>query len=122
MKRLREKYLDRDVEFLKVYVREAHAGERAYREYSQHQDFDQKLSYARELVAEEDLTSPVLVDGMDEAVHRQYGSAPNMVYVINKAGNIAYKATWTVSEELDGVLAELTGEKLVLAASTSIAR
>ncbi len=52
---------------------------------------------------------------MDEAIHRQYGSLPNMVYVINKAGNIAYKATWTVAEKLDRVLAELTGKELVLA-------
>ncbi len=38
-----------------------------------------------------------------------------MVYVIDKAGNIAYKATWTMAEELDSVLAELTNEELVLA-------
>ena len=59
-------------------------------------------------VAKEDFTGPVLVDGMDEAVHRQYGSLPNMVYVIDKAGKIAYKTTWTVAEEIDSVLAELT--------------
>lgn len=59
------------------------------------------------LVAQEDFTGPVLVDGMDETVHRQYGSLSNMVYVIDKAGTIAYKATWTLAEELDQVLAEL---------------
>ncbi len=94
-----------------VYVREAHPGERAYREDSQHKDFTQKLSYARELVAREHLTGPVLVDGMDEGVHRQYGSLPNMIYVIDKAGNIAYKATWTVAEEVDQVLEELTADE-----------
>lgn len=100
------------MEFLVVYVREAHPGERAYREYSQPQCFEQKLTYARRLVAKKDLTCPVLVDGMEEAVHRQYGSLPNMVYVIDKAGNIAYKATWTVAEEIDVVLAELTADEL----------
>ncbi len=108
MKRLEEKYRDRDVAFLTVYVREAHPGERAYRAYAQPQDFAHKLAYARTLVTEEAITSPVLVDGMDEAVHRQYGSLPNMVYVIDKAGTIAYKATWTLADEIDGVLAELT--------------
>jgi hypothetical protein len=108
LKQLQEKYRNRDVEFLSVYVHEAHPGERAYREYSQPQEFGQKLAYARRLVAKEHFTGPILVDGMDEAVHRQYGSLPNMVYVIDKAGKIAYKATWTPVEEIDSVLAELT--------------
>jgi hypothetical protein len=30
-----------------------------------------------------------------------------MVYAIGKAGRIAYKAIWTVAEEIDSVLAEL---------------
>jgi Iodothyronine deiodinase len=111
LKQLQEKYRNRDVEFLTVYVREAHPGEGAYREYSQPQEFDQKLAYARMLVAKEHFTCPVLVDGMDEAVHRQYGSLPNMVYVIDKTGKIAYKATWTLAEELDQILAELTGDE-----------
>ena len=68
-------------------------------------------------MVKEDLTSPVLVDSMDEAVHRQYGSLPNMLYVIDKAGNIAYKSTWTVAEELDTVLTELTDHELVLSAT-----
>lgn len=115
LKRLEEKYRDRDVQFLVVYVREAHPGEPAYREYPQPRDFDQKLAHARELVAKEGLTCPVLVDGMDEAVHQQYGGLPNMVYVIDKAGDIAYKATWTRAEEIDRVLAELTADEPALA-------
>lgn len=111
MKRLGEKYRDRDVQFLVVYVREAHPGERAYRTYPQPRDFRQKLAYARELVAHEGLRCPILVDGMDEAVHQRYGGLPNMVYVLDKAGDIAYKATWTRAEEIDRVLAELTADE-----------
>lgn len=108
LKKLEEKYQDRDVAFLTVYVREPHSGERVYRNYSQPKNFDQKLAFARELIEKDQLTSPVLVDGMDEAVHRKYGSLPNMVYVIDKVGIIVYKSTWTVPGELDEVLAELT--------------
>lgn len=110
LKRLREKYRQRDVEFLILYVREAHPGERGYRAYSQPRDFGGKLAYARALARSEELPGPVLVDGMDEAVHRRYGGLPNMVYVVDKAGDVAYKATWTQAEEIDRVLAELTDE------------
>lgn len=108
LRRLEEKYRLQDVEFVTLYVREAHPGERGYRSYSPHRDFEHKLAYARHLVREERLTCRVLVDGMDETVHRRYGSLPNMVHVIDKDGNIAYKATWTMANEIDRVLAELT--------------
>lgn len=80
----------------------------------QHQNFDQKLGNARQLVAAENVSSPAVVDEMDVAAHRQYGSLPNMVSVIDKAGNIAYKDTLTMAEKSDTVMAELTDEKLVL--------
>lgn len=108
LERVADTYRDRGVEFLTVYVREAHPGERGYREYAQPSDLAHKRANARALVAAEALTAPVLVDGMDEAVHRLYGSLPNMVYVIDKGGTIAYKATWTVAGEIDSVLAALT--------------
>ncbi len=110
LKRLREKYLPRGVAFLVIYVREAHPGERGYRGYVQPRQFGEKLAYAWALARQEDITCPVLVDGMDEAVHARYGGLPNMVYVIDKAGTVAYKATWTRADEIDRVLEELTHE------------
>lgn len=110
LKRLREKYRHRGVEFLIIYVREAHPGERGYRSYSQPRHFAGKLAYAWALARQEEITCPVLVDGMDEAVHARYGGLPNMVYVIDKAGTVAYKATWARAEEIDRVLEDLTHE------------
>ena len=108
MKQLREKYRNQDMEFLLVYVREAHPGEKGFTGYSQHQDLAQKRRYAAELARTRELNFPVAVDGMDEAVHACYGSLPNMLYVIDKRGQVAYKATWTQAERLDEVLAQLT--------------
>lgn len=34
---------------------------------------------------------------------------PNMAYVIDRAGKVAYHATWTMSDKIDRVLAELAG-------------
>lgn len=92
-----------------VYVREAHPEERGYRSITQPQTLEQKYGYARRLVTERRMDVTVLVDGMDEAVHRAFGSLPNMVYVISKQGRIVYKATWTRAWRLSEVLAQLTG-------------
>jgi hypothetical protein len=81
MEELQRKYADRDVEFFTMYV--------------------------RELVQIKHLTIPVLVDGMDQAVHTQLGNLPNFVYVVNKDGKVEYKATWLLADAVDEVLAEM---------------
>ncbi len=49
----------------------------------------------------------MLVDDLHGAVHSAYGSLPNMVYIIDKSGKVAYKAMWTDHEEIASVLANL---------------
>lgn len=107
MEQLREKYGDRNVAFIPVYVREPHAGERGFREYERHRDFDHKLTYAKELVDIKALETPVAVDGMDEAVHAILGDLPNVVYVVDKTGTIVFKSPWIDAAEVDRVLADL---------------
>ena len=113
MEQLRVKYVDRDVEFVPVYVREPHAGEAGFKQYRQHDSFEHKLSYANELVALKQLETPVAVDGMDEAVHAILGDLPNVVYVIDKSGMVRWKFTevdYKIRPTNEMVLAEL--EKL----------
>lgn len=50
---------------------------------------------------------PMLVDDIEGTVHRRYGSMPNMIYIIDKNGKIAYKAMWTDHDEIASVLANL---------------
>ena len=107
MERVREKYEARDVEFIPVYVREPHAGETAFRQYRKHENFDHKMSYARELINIKALSTPVAVDDMDEAVHAVLGDLPNVVYVVDKTGTIVFKAPWLDAAEVDRVLADL---------------
>jgi hypothetical protein len=112
MEELYQKYHDRDVEFFVVYSREPHAGERKYfRKYSQHTSYEQKLKYARELVQEFGMKVPVLVDDLEEKTSKAFGWMPNMVYVIDKGGKIAYKASWTDRPRLDKVLDALLAER-----------
>jgi len=104
------------VEFMVVYVREPHPGEPAYRKYEQPQTLDQRRQYARELVATRQMQATIVVDTMNDEISESFGSLPNMVYVIDRQGAIAYSATWTMAEKIDQVLAVLTTENASMTA------
>lgn len=90
-----------------MYVREPHPQERGFRDYMAHENYEHKLSYARELVEIKGTEIPVVVDGMDESYHRLLGNLPNFVYVVGKDGLVKFKATWLDAGDVDEVLAEL---------------
>jgi hypothetical protein len=100
---LYRQYRERGFEFLTIYVREPHPGEY----YGPHKTFDQKLKFARDCREQDGIVNPIGVDELDGSVHRLYGSMPNMVYIIDKNGKVAYKAMWTDHEEIRSVLANL---------------
>jgi len=115
IEQLKEKYGKNGVEFVVVYVREPHPGEPAFRQYKQPQNLEQRRQYAQELAVTRLMKTTVVVDTMDDVVSEQFGSLPNMVYVIDRNGTIAYKATWTMAEKIDQVLAVLTAENSAVA-------
>ncbi len=99
-------YKDRkDVEFLFVYVREAHPGEKL----PAHSSLEDKRRAAKFFAKEEDVEFTVLVDELKGQVHRKYGKMPNPTYLIDKAGRIAYRSLWSrvssISEALEKLLA-----------------
>jgi hypothetical protein len=100
---LYRRYRDLGFEFLTIYVREPHPGER----YGPHETWEQKLNFARDCREQDGIQNPLLVDDLEGTVHRAYGSLPNMVHVIDKSGKIAYKAMWADDEEIASVLANL---------------
>lgn len=95
---LRRRYPD--VEFLMVYVREAHPGSKT----PQHKSIEDKRRAAVMLRAMLGENRAILLDDMEGTMHRHYGAMPNMVYVINPSGTILYRHDWTVVEDLDRVL------------------
>lgn len=97
------RYRDLGFEFLTVYVREPHPGER----YGPHRSFEQKMQYARDCCGQDGIITHVVVDDLEGTVHQAYGSLPNMVYVVDREGRVVFKAMWTDHEELAGVLANL---------------
>lgn len=96
-------YLDRGFAFFTIYVREPHPGEN----YPHHTSWEQKLQYACECRTQDQIATPVLVDDLEGTVHRAYGTMPNMVYIVDKGGRVAYKAMWTDHTEIAGVLENL---------------
>ncbi|MBI2881108.1 MAG: hypothetical protein HYY21_05945 [Candidatus Tectomicrobia bacterium] len=111
MERLAKKYAA-DVAVLNIYVREPHPQEGVFGKYLPHSSYEQKMSYARELVREKDIReATVLVDGIDQKTHETFGRLPNMVYVADREGNIVYKASWTKSEVIEGVIREILAEE-----------
>ncbi len=99
IRRLRDKYPD--VEFLLVYVREAHPGSRLKPPATQ----EEKLALGKQLKEIYNEPREVLVDRLDGDMHRRYGALPNMVYVIDPAGRVVYRCDWAFPRNIDRVLA-----------------
>jgi hypothetical protein len=46
----------------------------------------------------------ILVDDLAGTVHRAYGLMPNMTWVIDRRGRVAYKANWTSAANVEAFL------------------
>lgn len=86
-----DEYVGRDLQSVFVYTREAHPGEH----YSHHETMEQKLQYAREFRERFSVNRPILVDDLEGTAHRAFGTLPNMVYVLNQAQTVLFRANWT---------------------------
>jgi alkyl hydroperoxide reductase subunit AhpC len=92
-----------EVEFLFVYVREAHPGERI----PAHGSMEEKIAAARLLREAEDLEMPVLVDDLRGSIHRHYSGLPNSAFLIDRSGHVAFRSMWANPEALAAAIDEL---------------
>lgn len=99
---LYEDYKD-DVEFLFVYVREAHPGEFM----PAHHNMADKVSAAEMFRDEEDLDMTILVDELNGKVHRKYSGQPNPSFLIDKSGRVAFRQLATQPATLRRAIEEL---------------
>ena len=80
-----------------VYIAEAHATDGWQMEsnvgedvlVANHVTIDDRFAAAREGVERLDLTLPVLVDQMDDAVSNAFAAWPERIYVVDRDGRIA---------------------------------
>jgi len=103
MERIYKDYQDKNVEIVLLYSREPHPGKR----YPQPATLEERMAHAQEFQRIHQVSHPIWVDDMDNTVRALYGARPNMVYIVDKRGLIIYKSTWTVPEDIEGVLANL---------------
>lgn len=87
------------VEFFVVYVQEAHPTDGWQTEsnvaegilYRQHQSLDEREEVAHACSLDLQISIPILVEEMDNAIDEAYGAAPERLYVIDTDGRVAYK-------------------------------
>jgi hypothetical protein len=97
---LAEQFAPHGVGSIFLYAHEAHPGEY----YPHLTSMEQKFRHARALREVLGVTRPILVDSLDGACHRAYGSMPNMSWIFAQSGVTVYKADWTDVHSVENAL------------------
>ena len=100
MNEIATRYQDRNVGSIFLYTNEAHPGEN----YPHHTSMAQKLHHAQALRDVLGVDRPIVVDGLDGACHRAFGSMPNMTWIFNQAGIPVYKSDWTDAASVESAI------------------
>ncbi|MFO0939942.1 MAG: deiodinase family protein [Pirellulales bacterium] len=89
-----------DVEFLRVYVREAHptddskpatsTNKQAGILFKQPETLKERCQIATQFTASMNITTPIVVDGIDNQVGQDYGAWPDRLYIIDRNGVVAF--------------------------------
>jgi hypothetical protein len=72
-----------------------------------HDSFERKLAGAAMLRDQTGIRRDILVDDVAGTVHQAYGLMPNMTWVIDRGGLVAYKAAWTSAANVEAFLVRL---------------
>ena len=100
MNALADRLADQGVGSMFLYTNEAHPGEH----YPHLTSMEQKLRHARDLRDVLGVARPILVDALDGACHRAYGSMPNMSWIFTRTGIPVYKSDWTDAKSVTNAL------------------
>jgi hypothetical protein len=100
MNEIAERFAPHGVGSIFLYTHEAHPGEN----YPHLTSMAQKYRHARALRDLLGVTRPILLDALDGACHRAYGSMPNMTWIFNRAGSPLYKSDWTDANSIGNAL------------------
>jgi hypothetical protein len=87
------------VDFYAIYIREAHptdgwsmeSNDRVGVKVAQPKSLNARIEVATQCCSSLQMSMPVLVDAMDDAVSRAYSGFPDRLYLIDWEGKVAYK-------------------------------
>jgi hypothetical protein len=97
-----------DIEFITLYVREAHPGDR----YPQPGNFREKLINARVYKERDRIPWQIAVDSVDGMFHRSLDDKANAAYLIDIDGNVAFRSLWSNDyETLQNALSKVLQKK-----------
>jgi len=100
MNSIADRYKEEGVGSIFIYTHEAHPGEN----YPHLTTMEQKFKHARDLRDVLGITRQILVDALDGACHRAYGSMPNMSWIFTRSGIPVYKSDWTDPTSVENAL------------------
>lgn len=100
---LYDEFQGEEVQFVFVYVRESHPGERI----RAHRHLDDKVRAAELFRSEEEVEMPIVVDDVKGTIHKRYGKLANPAFLIDKSGRVAFRMMWAQPETLRAAIAEL---------------
>ncbi len=83
------------VDFIMLYVREAHPGEN----YMQAESMEEKLEHSRTLKEFYDIQWTVAADNLDGDLHRALDPKPNSAFLMNKEGIILFRSLWAADHD-----------------------
>ncbi len=83
------------VEFIMLYVREAHPGE----QISQAETMEEKVAHAKTLKEFYNINWAVAVDNIDGDLHRALDPKPNSAYLVDSAGTIVFRSLWAADRD-----------------------
>ena len=65
---------------------------------------EQKFEHAHDLRDVLGVARPILLDALDGACHRAYGSMPNMSWIFTRSGMPVYKSDWTDASSVENAI------------------
>ena len=105
MNAIADRYKEQGVGSIFLYTHEAHPGE----SYPHLTSMEQKFKHAQALQEVYGVSRPILLDGLDGACHRAYGSMPNMSWIFTRTGIPVYKSDWTDAHSVENALEYFKG-------------
>lgn len=100
MNSVADRFAAQNVGSIFLYTHEAHPGEI----YSHLTSMEQKFRHTHALRDVLHVTRSILLDSLDGACHRGYGSMPNMSWIFTQTGVPIYKADWTDSRSVESAV------------------